>query len=83
MASPDNGRMNDKVKVSCTRCKTRFSERASRVREGYQGQCPACGCFINFTAEAMDPSIRRAMSEARRIRNGVTSDQPAPTSERV
>jgi predicted nucleic acid-binding Zn-ribbon protein len=63
--------MNEKIKVTCTRCKARYSERASRVRDGFQGQCPSCGCFINFSSESMDSSIRRAMTEARRIRNGI------------
>ena len=62
--------MTDKIKVACTRCKARYSEKASRIRDGFQGQCPSCGCFINFSAESMDPGIRRAMTEARRIRNG-------------
>jgi hypothetical protein len=62
--------MTDKIEVTCTRCKTRFSERVSRLRDGFQGQCTSCGCFINFSTESMDPNVRRAMTEARRIRNG-------------
>lgn len=62
--------MTDKIKVTCSRCKARFSERVSRLRDGFQGQCSSCGCFINFSAESMDPNVRRAMTEARRIRNG-------------
>jgi len=63
--------MTEKIKVTCSRCKARFSERVSRLRDGFQGQCSSCGCFINFSAESMDPNVRRAMTEARRIRNGV------------
>jgi hypothetical protein len=75
--------MADKIKISCSRCKARFSERVTRLREGYQGQCPSCGCFINFTAESMDPNVRRAMTEARRIRNGFVFQHPEETSERT
>jgi predicted nucleic acid-binding Zn-ribbon protein len=75
--------MADKIKISCTRCKAHFSERVGRLREGYQGQCPSCGCFINFTAESMDPNVRRAMTEARRIRNGFMFRHPEETSERA
>ena len=62
--------MTDKIKVSCSRCKSRFAEKVARVREGHQAQCPNCGCFVNFSTESMDPGIRKAMTEARRIRNG-------------
>lgn len=62
--------MIDKIKVTCGRCRARFRERVSRLRDGYQGQCPECACFINFSSESMDPNIRKAMTEARRIRNG-------------
>jgi hypothetical protein len=62
--------MIDKIKVTCGRCRMRFRERVSRLRDGYQAQCPECGCFINFSSESMDPNIRKAMTEARRIRNG-------------
>jgi hypothetical protein len=71
--------MTEKIKVTCTRCKSRFSERVSRLRDGFQGQCTSCGCFINFSAESMDPNVRRAMTEARRIRNGFAM----PTTERA
>jgi hypothetical protein len=68
--------MSDKIKGSCSRCKACFSERVSRVRDGYQGQCPACGCFINFSSESMDHHVRKAMTEERRIRNGFVFKHP-------
>jgi predicted nucleic acid-binding Zn-ribbon protein len=67
---------DEKISVSCSRCKTRFRERAARIRDGYQGQCPNCGCFINFSSESMDPAVRRAMTEARRMRNGFVAEAP-------
>jgi len=73
--------MTDKIKVTCSRCKGRFSEKVTRLRDGFQGQCPACGCFVNFSAESMDPNVRKAMADARRIRNG--SVQPAAEREQV
>jgi predicted nucleic acid-binding Zn-ribbon protein len=62
--------MTDKIMVACSRCRTRFRERVSRLRDGFQSQCPNCGCLINFSSESMDPGILRAMRDARRIRNG-------------
>ena len=46
----------------------------AKLRDGYQAQCPQCGCFINFSSESMDPNIRKAMTEARRIRNGFIAE---------
>ena len=62
--------MDDKIKVTCTRCRSIFREKASRVRDGYQANCPSCGAFINFSSDSMEPAIRKAMTEARRRRNG-------------
>lgn len=63
--------MTDKVKVLCSRCKKPFREKVSNMREGYQTQCPHCYKMIIFDATSEDPGVRRAMTEARRIRNGV------------
>ncbi len=69
---------SDKIRVACSRCRTRFAERVARIRDGQQAQCPNCGCFIHFSNESMDPNIRRVMTEARRIRNGfVYAAEPA------
>ena len=65
----------DKIFISCTRCKGRFREKVARLRDGHQGQCPNCSSFINYNNDSMDPGVRRAMTEARRIRNGLV--QPA------
>jgi hypothetical protein len=48
-----------------------ISERIGRIREGFQSQCPNCGCFINFSDESLDVDIARVMREVRRIRNGL------------
>jgi predicted nucleic acid-binding Zn-ribbon protein len=70
-----NRSMTDKIVVACSRCRTRFRERVSRLRDGFQSQCPNCGCFVNFSSESMDPNILRAMRDARRIRNGFIADE--------
>ncbi len=63
--------MTDKIMVTCSRCRTGFRERIARIRDGFQGQCPNCGCFINFSNESPDLNIARVMREVRRIRNGI------------
>lgn len=73
--------MVEKIKITCTRCRSRFSHKVVQVREGQQAQCPSCGCFVNFTAESMDTNIRRAMTEARRIRNSAFLSDLARSSD--
>jgi DNA-directed RNA polymerase subunit RPC12/RpoP len=69
-----------KIVVTCSRCRARFRERVSRLRDGFQGQCPDCGSFINFSSESMDPNIFKAMKDARRIRNGfAAAEKPKST----
>jgi hypothetical protein len=65
--------MTDKIRVTCSRCRSGFRERISRVRDGFQSHCPNCGCFINFSDESPDPNISRVMREVRRIRNSIVS----------
>jgi hypothetical protein len=68
--------MSDKIKVSCTRCRTNFRERIANAREGNQTQCPNCHRLITFSDASEDSGVR-AMTEARRIRNGfLTSPSP-------
>jgi hypothetical protein len=67
--------MENKVKVLCTRCRLPFRERASQLKEGHQAQCPNCNRLITFSSDSADIGVRKAMTEARRIKYGL----PAPT----
>jgi transposase-like protein len=62
--------MTEKIRVTCSRCKSGFREKVAKIREGFQAQCPNCNRLITFSAEADDAFIKKAMTEARRIRNG-------------
>jgi hypothetical protein len=74
--------MTDKVKVLCSRCKNPFREKVSNMREGYQTQCPNCYRLIIFDPTSQDPGVRRAMTEARRIRNGIILPKPESSEAR-
>ena len=65
--------METKIKVQCTRCRLPFRERANQIKEGYQAQCPNCSRLITFSIDSADVGVRRAMTEARRIRYGVST----------
>ncbi len=79
-----NDKINDKIKVLCSRCKASFRERVAKLRDGYQAQCPNCYRLIQFDTGSDDAYVRRAMTEARRIRNGFVyaTEDSQPTEGR-
>ena len=60
--------MTDRIKILCSQCKKPFTERAQRLREGYQMQCPHCIKLITFDSSSEDPNIRRPLKAARDFR---------------
>jgi predicted nucleic acid-binding Zn-ribbon protein len=60
--------LDDKVKIKCTKCSMMFRERAQRVRNGFQKQCPHCFKLITFDSSSDDNNIRRALKAARELR---------------
>ena len=60
--------MDDKVKIRCPGCKQVFREKASRVRDGVQLNCPSCCKLLTLNRDTEDPYIRRAMKAAKEIR---------------
>jgi phage FluMu protein Com len=60
--------MTDRIKILCSHCNKPFTERAQRVREGYQLQCPHCMKLITFDSSSEDPNIRRPLKAARDFR---------------
>ena len=61
--------MTDRIMVLCSKCRKPFGERAPRLRNGYQVQCPNCMKLITFDSGSEDPNIRRPLKEARDFRN--------------
>jgi DNA-directed RNA polymerase subunit RPC12/RpoP len=60
--------MPDRVKILCSKCKKTFGERATRLRDGYQMQCPQCMRLITFDNSSEDPNVRRPLKAAREFR---------------
>jgi len=60
--------IDDKVKIKCSKCSMMFRERAQRVRNGFQKQCPNCFKLITFDSSSDDNNIRRALKAARELR---------------
>jgi NAD-dependent SIR2 family protein deacetylase len=66
----------DRIKVNCTKCKNTFRERVRNLRSGYQVQCPHCYRMITFDESSDDTGVRRALTQARRIRTGFVAETP-------
>jgi hypothetical protein len=60
--------MTDRIKIICSKCRKSFSERANRLKNGFQVQCPNCMGLITFDSSSEDPNIRRPLKAARDIR---------------
>lgn len=60
--------IDDKVKIRCPGCKRIFREKAKRVRDGAQTNCPDCYKLITISKETEDPVMRRALRTAKEIR---------------
>jgi DNA-directed RNA polymerase subunit RPC12/RpoP len=60
--------VDDKVKCLCSKCRKPFMEKAARMKNGYEMQCPHCMKLIIFDSGSEDPNIRRPLKAAREIR---------------
>jgi len=60
--------MTDRIKIICSKCRKPFSERANRLKNGFQVQCPNSMTLITFDSSSEDPNIRRPLKAARDIR---------------
>ena len=60
--------MTDRIKIVCSNCRKTFSERARRLKPGYQTQCLHCIKLITFDSSSEDPNVRRPLKSARDLR---------------
>lgn len=60
--------MTDRIRIICSNCRKTFTERAQRMKPGYQTQCVHCMRLITFDTSSEDPNIRRPLKEARDFR---------------
>lgn len=60
--------MDDKVKIRCPACKQMFREKANKVRDGVQLNCPNCCKLLTLNRDTDDPYFRRALKFAKEIR---------------
>jgi endogenous inhibitor of DNA gyrase (YacG/DUF329 family) len=81
--------VDEKVKIKCPKCSQIFRERAARLRNGFQTNCPHCNRLITFDTSSEDRNIRRALMSARELRQALAekpvesaAPAPAPVTDR-
>jgi DNA-directed RNA polymerase subunit RPC12/RpoP len=74
----------EKVKIKCAKCTSVFRERGSRIRNGFQVNCPQCNRLIIFDTSSEDINVRKAFQAAKMLRLSAEAEAnvatPAPTS---
>lgn len=58
----------EKIKIKCTKCAAVFRERGSRIRNGFQLNCPQCNRLITFDTSSEDVNVRKAFQAAKALR---------------
>jgi len=69
--------LDDKIKIKCSKCSQIFRERAQKVRDGFQANCPHCNKLITFDVSAEDRNIRKALRGARELRQVLEANRKA------
>jgi predicted nucleic acid-binding Zn-ribbon protein len=73
--------IDDKTRIRCSKCSTVFRERAQRIRNGFQTQCPNCLRLITFDTASEDSNIRRALKLAREVRQAFADPEHAAAKD--
>ncbi|MDB5616609.1 MAG: hypothetical protein JWQ24_847 [Tardiphaga sp.] len=60
--------VEEKIRIKCTKCNSVFRERGSRIRNGFQANCPQCNRLITFDTNSEDLNVRKAFKAARDLR---------------
>ena len=75
--------LEEKIRIKCTRCASVFRERGSRIRNGFQLNCPQCNRLITFDTSSEDVNVRKAFQAAKALRiaqeSSQDSDLPFPS----
>jgi uncharacterized C2H2 Zn-finger protein len=76
--------IDEKVKIKCSKCSMMFRERAHRIRNGFQMQCPNCTKLITFDSSSADINMWHALKLARGLRQASADlEHPRGTDDAV
>ena len=68
--------IEDTVQICCSKCKSKFRDKARRVLSGYSRQCPSCERMIFFEDGSPNNDIHEALREAARVRKVLREEEP-------
>lgn len=60
--------MNERLSITCAACSKSFRELPGKIRAGNTLACPNCPASIIVESESTNPSVRKALSVARKLR---------------
>ena len=63
------------IQVRCSRCKGKFRDKASRIRDGYSRQCPSCERLLFFVEGSPNQDIAHALRQADRVRKQLRREE--------
>lgn len=75
--------VDDTVQVRCSRCKSKFRDKARRVRSGYSRQCPACECIVFFEEGSPNKDVHEALREAEQVRKALRAEEAEKIASRT
>ena len=75
--------IDDTIQVRCSGCKTKFRDKARRVKDGYSRQCPACERMVFFLDESSNKDIQEALRDAVRVRKALRDEEAEKIATRA
>ena len=73
----------DAVQIRCSGCKSKFRDKARRVRSGYSRQCPSCERMVFFEDGSPNEDIHNALREAERVRKAMREEESEKIASRA
>src|SRR5437016_2899744 len=74
--------IDDTIQIRCSKCKSKFRDKARRVLSGYSRQCPSCECMVFFEDGSPDKNIQDALREAARVRKVLRQEETEKIASR-
>jgi len=75
--------IDETIQVRCSRCKSKFRDKARRVRDGYSRQCPTCECMVFFLDGSSNKDTDAALREAERVRKLLRQEESEKIERRA
>jgi hypothetical protein len=74
---------DDTIQIRCSRCLSKFRDKAGRVRGGYSRQCPSCERMLFFEEGSPNKDIHEALRKAELMRKAIRQRQDEEHASRV